>query len=256
MFYEKYQYFKKKNNSVLAVGLDSDINKIGTSSIFDFNKRIIDKTKENVCAFKLNIAFYEEAGEPGIKDLKKTVDYISKFEIPVILDAKRGDISNTAKAYARAYFGKLKVDSITISPYMGTDSMIPYLEMPNSHIFVVALSSNPGAIDFEIPNSLYLKVGEKASKLNEIYKNRVGIVVGATQNNFVTEVAKLSKDLMWLVPGIGYQGGSLEDFFKFSSGHSNVVINSSRGIIFSKDPAVSSKNLKDKINIYRRKYEN
>ena len=255
MFRERYEYFKRKNESVLVVGLDSDIHRIN-ANLFDFNKHIIDETKDNVCGFKINIAFYEEAGEEGFKELKRTIDYIKKLEMPIILDVKRGDIANTAKAYARAYFKRLKVDSITVMPYMGSDSMKPYLELENSHLFVVALSSNPGAEEFEIPESLYLKVVSRVNELNRKYKNRVGVVVGATQTEYVRKVRETGNDLLWLVPGIGSQGGNLKKFFESSSGYDNVLINSSRKIIFSENPRLESQKLKDEINLYRRKYEN
>jgi orotidine-5'-phosphate decarboxylase len=255
MFFEKYNYFKEKNDSVLCVGLDSDINKV-KSDQFDFNKNIIDSTKDYVCAYKLNIAFYEEAGEKGVQALQNTIEYIKKFDLPIILDVKRGDISNTAKAYARAYFKNLKVDSITLTPYMGEDSILPYLEIKNSHLFIVALSSNKGAMDFEIPDSLYLRVVGKASQLNKIYKNRVGIVVGATQNAHIQNILNSTKELLWLVPGIGAQGGDAEKFFLACNGYDDIVVNSSRKIIFSNNPKMIVKETRDRLNTYRRKYGN
>ena len=255
MFFEKYNYFKEKNDSLLCVGLDSDIKRV-KGDVFDFNKNIIDKTKDYVCAYKLNIAFYEENGFVGFKDLQKTINYIKKFDLPIILDVKRGDIGNTSKSYAVAYFKNLKVDSITVMPYMGEDSILPYLELKNSHIFIVALSSNSSAEDFEIPNSLYLKVAEKSLEFNRIYKNRVGIVVGATQTEYVENVKKTNNESVWLVPGVGDQGGNLEKFFSSTNGYDNIVVNSSRRIIFSDNVEKAAKDSRDKINLYRRQHEN
>ncbi len=254
MFYDKLTYFRKKNDSILVVGLDTDINRIN-GDIFDFNRTIIDETKDYACAFKLNIAFYEELGSKGFSALEKTVDYIRKFEYPIILDVKRGDIANTASAYARAYFNRLRVDSITANPYMGRDSIEPYMEIETSHVFVVALTSNEGAADFELPNSLYAEVVCMVKEMNEFYYNRVGIVVGATQKDHLQDVTMISKGLLWLVPGIGTQGGDLEKFFLYTDGYSDIIINSSRSIIFSQSPKDSAKALRDKINLYRRQYE-
>ena len=149
--FDKFLKMREKNRSVLLVGLDSDYKKIN-GDVLDFNKRIIVKTYDLICGSKINIAFYEKLGPKGLEILESTINYIRQNpEIPIILDAKRGDIGNTAKAYAEYYFERLKVDSLTINPFMGIDTLEPYLEYDNAHLFALALTSNKGAHDFEIP---------------------------------------------------------------------------------------------------------
>lgn len=255
MFYEKYLKMKEKNNSVLIVGLDSDTNKFNSKfskdaeGIFEFNKYIIEQTNEHVCGYKPNIAFYEKHGYKGINALEKTIEYIKKYtNLPIILDVKRGDIGNTASAYAEAFFKYLKVDSITVNPYMGMETLLPYLELEDTHVFVLGLTSNKGAKDFELENNLYLKVIKKSNEYNERYKNKVGIVVGATNDSYISKIIKNSGNMVYLIPGIGAQGGSIEKLFNGLNGYENILINSSRGIIFSEKPEKSAKDLKEKLN--------
>ncbi|BBE32017.1 orotidine 5'-phosphate decarboxylase [Tepiditoga spiralis] len=255
MFYEKYLKMREKNNSVLIVGLDSDTNKFNSKfskdaiGIFEFNKYIIEQTNEYVCGYKPNIAFYEKHGYKGIQALEKTVEYIKKYtELPIIIDAKRGDIGNTAAAYAEAFFKYLKVDSITINPYMGMETINPYIELENSHVFVLGLTSNKGAKDFELENDLYLKVIKNVNEYNKKFKDKIGIVVGATNDEHIEKITKNSGNMVYLIPGIGAQGGSIEKLFKGLNGYKNIVINSSRGIIFSEDPKKSAKELKENLN--------
>lgn len=244
MFAKKLKDSQIKRKSFICVGLDSDITKIpskfkieGTRGVEEFNKYIISETNEYACAYKINIAFYEMLGYKGIEVLENTVDYLKTYtDIPIIIDAKRSDISNTAKAYAKFYFDYLKVDSITINPLMGADSIEPYLEFPNAHVFALVLTSNPGANDFIIPNKLYLKILEKLSELEVKYKNKIGIVVGATQKEYFDEIVEKSGDMIYLIPGIGSQGGKIEDLKVLVEKGKTMVINVSRGIIFSDDP--------------------
>ncbi|PNR95745.1 orotidine-5'-phosphate decarboxylase [Petrotoga sp. 9PWA.NaAc.5.4] len=244
MFLDKLKKNQREKNSFICVGLDSDIEKLparfrneGVKGIENFNKYIIDQTYEHVCAYKINIAFYEMLGYKGIQAFENTVEFLkTNFEIPVIIDAKRGDIANTAKAYAKYYFEYLKVDSITVNPLMGLDSLEPYLLFPSSHIFVLALTSNPGAKDFIIPNKLYLQILEKLNFLKNTYTNQIGAVIGATQKEYFEEILEKYRGFNYLIPGIGSQGGSLEDITKLINKGETVVINVSRSIIFSENP--------------------
>ncbi|MGM0640693.1 MAG: orotidine-5'-phosphate decarboxylase [Thermotogota bacterium] len=252
MFYNKYLKIKEKNNSHVCVGLDSDYEKINNEEkdlykkIYDFNKNIVEKTSDHVCCYKINSAFYEKAGIDGIKAMEDTVKYIKEnTEIPIILDIKRSDILNTAKAYADYFVDKIKADSVTLNPLMGRDSIVPYLEK-NVHVFILALTSNKSANDFIMQNDLYLDLTKFSQNLNDEFKNQVGIVVGATKDKF-QEINKINNNMIYLIPGIGAQGGDLKKTLDQVK-DKEFVINSSRGIIFSEDPEKSVIELKDKIN--------
>lgn len=247
---EKYLKMREKNKSVLLVGLDSDYKKIN-GDVFEFNKKIIDQTHDIICGYKINIAFYEKLGPKGLEILEKTIDYIrNNPDIPIILDAKRGDIGNTAKAYAEYYFERLKIDSLTINPLMGLDTLEPYLEYENSHLFALALTSNKGAYDFEIPEKLYLKITEKMNDLNNKYKNKIGIVVGATNADHIKEIIDISENMIFLIPGIGSQGGNIKALFENLNGYKNIVINVSRAIIFDENPGKKAREFNELINKY------
>ncbi|KAF2956292.1 orotidine-5'-phosphate decarboxylase [Marinitoga sp. 38H-ov] len=235
--FDKYIKRRQKNNSVLFVGLDSDYEKIN-GDIYEFNKWIVKNTYDLICGYKINIAFYEKLGAKGLEILENTINYIKNVDedIPIILDAKRGDIGNTAKAYATYYFEKLKIDSLTVNPYMGLDTLEPYLMYNDSHIFVLSLTSNKGAYDFEIPEKLYLKITQKMNELNKKFKNKIGLVVGATNAIFIKEIVNNSDNMLFLIPGIGAQGGSIKDIFNNLNGYKNILINVSRSVIFSDDP--------------------
>ncbi|KLO23734.1 orotidine 5-phosphate decarboxylase [Marinitoga sp. 1197] len=249
--YKKYIERRKKINSVLFVGLDSDEKRI-KGDILEFNKKIIDQTNDLICGYKINIAFYEKLGPIGMEILEKTINYIQNDpEIPIILDAKRGDIGNTAKAYAEYYFKKLKVDSLTINPLMGIDTLEPYLEYENSHVFSLALTSNKGAYDFEIPDELYLKITKKMNELNKEYLNKIGIVVGATNSEYIKNIISISENMLFLIPGIGTQGGNIKKLFENLNGYENIVINISRAIIFDENPKVKTIEFNEKINKWR-----
>jgi len=232
----KNKFNQRKKISNVCVGLDPDINKMpkefqSPDKIFDFNKAIIDATKDYVAAYKPNSAFYEQYGLLGLEALKKTIDYIPN-DIPIILDAKRGDIGNTARAYAKAAFDYFQADAITVAPYMGEDSIIPFLEYEDKYSFVLGLTSNKSAMDFEKPN-LYMKVASKVNELDKKYKN-CGLVAGATQASELKPLRELSNEIIFLVPGIGAQGGDLEQAIANVKGTSNnFLINSSRGIIYA-----------------------
>lgn len=232
----------RKKKSFLCVGLDTDINKIPSflldfdDPIFEFNKRIIDATHELCIAYKPNIAFYEALGSKGWDSLKKTVDYIPE-EIFTIADAKRGDIGNTSKMYAEAFFNTYNFDSITLSPYMGEDSITPFLKFQDKWSIVLALTSNKGALDFQKlrynENSFYYeKVLNQVSKWGDV--NNTMFVVGATKSSDLKNIRNIVPDHFLLVPGVGAQGGDLNEVVK--NGINNdigLIINSSRGIIYA-----------------------
>ncbi|WP_129408005.1 orotidine-5'-phosphate decarboxylase [Marinitoga lauensis] len=248
--FDKYLKIREKNSSVLLVGLDSDYKRIN-GDVFDFNKKIIDETYDLTCGYKINIAFYEKLGPKGLEILESTINYIRQNpEIPIILDAKRGDIGNTAKAYAEHYFERLKVDSLTINPFMGIDTLEPYLEYDNAHLFALALTSNKGAYDFEIPEKLYLKITEKMNELNKKHRNKIGIVVGATNARYINEITNISENMIFLIPGIGTQGGDVEELFRNLNGYKNIVVNVSRAIIFDENPRKKAIEFNSLINKY------
>jgi orotidine-5'-phosphate decarboxylase len=263
-FVEKLAQASRKNHSLLCVGLDTDPSLMPDNfGIFEFNKAIIDTTADLVCAYKPNIAFYEALGIPGMEALKKTRDYIPK-EIPVIIDAKRGDIGNTAKAYARSLFEHFKFDAMTASPYLGFDSLEPFIQYRECGVFVLCRTSNPGAMDFQSlqietsgqPKKLFEVVAEKVNEWNK-YGN-LGLVVGATYPQELKAIREKYPDIMLLIPGVGTQGGELDATVRYGAdtGHTRTVINSSRQILYAsrgKDFASAARkaalDMRDKINI-------
>lgn len=231
-----------KQNYHICVGLDSDLEKIpehlksNKNPILDFNKSIIDATAEYSAAYKLNFAFYEKLGLKGWETLYETINYIPK-DILIIADAKRGDIGNTSYKYAQAVFEELKCDSITLHPYMGFESVEPFLNYKDKISFILALTSNPSAADFEkqlIHNGRYL-YQEVISKINDWnIEDNCGLVFGATNTNELIENISSFNDMPILLPGIGAQGGSLEEVVKafMEAGKDNYIINVSRGILY------------------------
>jgi orotidine-5'-phosphate decarboxylase len=231
----------KQKQSFLCIGLDTDIEKIPQhllkeeDPIFEFNKQIIDATKDLCVAYKPNIAFYESLGAKGWESLQKTVDYIPN-DIFTIADAKRGDIGNTSKMYANAFFNTLNFDSITVAPYMGEDSVIPFLEFDDKWVILLALTSNKGADDFQFFNNGEEKLFEKVLKQSQEWGNDENLmyVVGATRPEMFTEIRNLVPDNFLLVPGVGAQGGSLSEVCKYGMNKDcGLLVNSSRGIIYA-----------------------
>ena len=237
------QIFAKK--SFLCVGLDTDIQKIPQflmgeeDPIFAFNKGIIDATAEFAVAFKPNLAFYEESFAYGLMSLKKTVDYIhQKYpEILVIADAKRGDIGNTSERYAKAMFSTLKADAVTVSPYMGMDSVEPFLKYNGKWVILLALTSNKGAEDFELMEDANGEMlFEKVLKTSQQWadENKMMYVVGATQAEMLADIRKIVPNHFLLIPGVGAQGGSLEKVAEYGmNDNCGLIVNSSRGIIYA-----------------------
>ncbi|MDZ7741519.1 MAG: orotidine-5'-phosphate decarboxylase [Bacteroidota bacterium] len=235
----------RKKKSFLCIGLDSDINKIPPhlmetgDPVFEFNKQIIDATHELAIAYKPNLAFYESGGIPGWKSFEKTINYLRNFDdIFIIADAKRGDIGNTSKQYASAFFEHLKADALTIAPYMGKDSVSPFLGFEGKWVILLALTSNEGAFDFQFMENA--KTGKKL--FEEVIETSQGwagpdemmYVVGATKAEMLAGIRKIAPDHFLLVPGVGAQGGSLQEVAKYGMNKDcGLIVNSSRGIIFA-----------------------
>ncbi len=234
----------KKKKSFLCVGLDSDIAKIPAhlltagDPVFEFNKAIVDATAEFAVAYKPNIAFYESRGVEGWLSLEKTVKYIrSEYpEVFIIADAKRGDIGNTSQMYAKAFLQTLDFDAITVAPYMGEDSVTPFLQYEGKWVILLALTSNKGAFDFQFFDSEGEKLYEKVLKKSQEWgdKQNMMYVVGATKAEMLGGIRAIVPDHFLLVPGVGAQGGSLEEVAKYGmNSHCGLLVNSSRGIIFA-----------------------
>lgn len=233
----------QKKKSFLCVGLDTDIQKIpkflldSEDPIFAFNKRIIDATKDYCVSYKPNTAFYEAMGAKGWETLEKTLDYIPK-DCFTIADAKRGDIGNTSGLYARAFFEELGADSVTVAPYMGEDSVTPFLAYPGKWTIVLALTSNQGALDFqtqelkESGDFLFQKVLKKTSQWGTA--DNMMYVVGATRAHELEKVRAIVPDNFLLIPGVGAQGGSMSDVFQYgANAQCGLLINASRSIIYA-----------------------
>lgn len=236
----------RKKKSFLCVGLDTDLDKIPghlldvEDPIFEFNKAIIEATQAHCVAYKPNIAFYEAHGSKGWRSLERTMDYLNSNypEQFTIADAKRGDIGNTSNSYAKAFFEGMNFDSLTIAPYMGRDSVEPFLEYGDRHAILLALTSNPGAYDFQTQKLGERELFKEVLATSRTYKGaeRLMYVVGATKASFLKEVRELVPDSFLLVPGIGAQGGSLAEVCKFGMNENvGLLVNSSRGIIYASD---------------------
>ena len=233
-----------KKRSFLCVGLDSEIDKIPAfllkekDPIFEFNKRIIDSTHDYAVAYKPNVAFYECYGAKGWISLESTVRYIKENYpgIFVIADAKRGDIGNTSKMYAKAFLENMPFDAITVAPYMGEDSVSPFLSYKGKWVVLLALTSNKGADDFQYHNEDGIKLFERVLTVSQKWgtTNNLMYVVGATRAELLKDIRQLVPDHFLLVPGVGAQGGSLEEVAKFGlNSKCGLLVNSSRGIIFA-----------------------
>ena len=243
-----FQQIQKKQ-SFLCVGLDTDLEKIpeylldNDDPIYAFNKNIIDATAPYCVAYKPNVAFYEAVGQKGWIAFEKTVAYI-KQRYPdqfIIADAKRGDIGNTAEMYARFYFDAMKVDAVTVSPYMGEDSVKPFLLYPQNHVILLALTSNKGAHDFQLTEDRNgERLFEKVLRISQTWASdeQMMYVVGATQGHLFEDVRKIVPHHFLLVPGIGAQGGSLEEVCKYGMNSTcGLLVNSSRAILYADSSA-------------------
>ena len=234
----------KRKKSFLCLGLDSQMDKIPShllkekDPLFIFNKMLIDSLSHLIVAVKINTAFYESHGSEGWISLEKTINYLnSKFpNIFTIADAKRGDIGNTSDNYAKAFFNKLSFDSITVSPYMGRDSIEPFLKYKNKHTILLALTSNKGSDDFQFLNTQKTKLFEEVIIKSKSWKGSENLmyVVGATKSNHIKSIRKLIPESFILVPGVGAQGGSISDVYKNGANNNvGILINSSRSILFA-----------------------
>lgn len=231
----------KKKKSFLCIGLDTDLKKIprhlhqSSDPIFEFNKQIIDATHDLCVAYKPNIAFYESIGSAGWESLEKTADYLKKFkDIFTIADAKRGDIGNTSSMYAQAFFGSMDFDSITVAPYMGEDSVTPFLQYEGKWVILLALTSNKGANDFQIEHELYKTVLQRSQQWSNT--DNMMYVVGATRAEMLADIRTIVPDHFLLVPGVGAQGGSLQEVAKYGMNKQcGLLVNSSRNIIYASD---------------------
>lgn len=234
--------FIKKQESYLCVGLDTDLKKIPSflldfeDPIFEFNRRIIDATKDLCVAYKPNLAFYEVLGAKGWESLQKTVDYIPDTHL-VIADAKRGDIGNTSTYYARAFFENLGADAITVAPYMGSDSVKPFLGFPEKWVIVLALTSNAGSKDFQLEaqsnGELFFEMVLKKT-MTWAGPDELMFVVGATHPYQFTRIRDICQDHFLLIPGVGAQGGDLDAISKVAlNDHCGILVNASRSILYA-----------------------
>jgi len=241
-FYEKLQLTTQKNGSYLCVGLDLDLKKLPENyqkykePLYQYGCEIIDQTKDHVNSYKPNIAFFEDAGPAGIEQLKKLIDYIPQ-EIPVILDCKRGDIGNTAAMYASSAYDFFKADAVTLSPYMGLDSVQPFLQYKGKFCFILIRTSNPSSneiqnIVLKDGNKLYQKVAQITSSWAD--QKSIGFVVGATQTEELKDLRTHFPENIFLIPGIGSQGGDIDETMKYGLTKKDqlAIINVSRKIIY------------------------
>jgi orotidine-5'-phosphate decarboxylase len=261
-FTEKLKSAAAKNGSLLCVGLDFDPEKTPPpfkNNPLEFNRLVIDATADLACAYKPNMAFYEPLGLAGLAALEKTIRHVPAG-IPVILDAKRGDIGNTSRQYARMAFDWLNADAVTVAPYMGEDSVSPFLERAGRGVFVLCLTSNRGASDFQRLKCdgeyLYLHVAKRCGEWAARYPADLGLVVGATQDE-IAEIRRVSR-LPFLIPGAGAQGGDLKKAVVEGGRGGLAIINASRSVIYPEggaDPAESVRAaataLRAEINRYR-----
>jgi orotidine-5'-phosphate decarboxylase len=232
----------KKKQSFLCVGLDTDISKIPThlleleDPIFEFNKQIIDATKDLCIAYKPNIAFYESMGPKGWVSLQRTLDYIPN-NIFTVADAKRGDIGNTSNMYARTFFKNMNFDSVTVAPYMGEDSITPFLEFEDKWVIVLSLTSNKGSLDFQkIESKDGKKLFQQVLETSQTWgtDENMMYVVGATRAEQLSEIREIISNHFLLVPGVGAQGGNLKDVAKYGMNKDcGLLVNSSREIIYA-----------------------
>jgi orotidine-5'-phosphate decarboxylase len=252
-YLQKLEKIVKKNSSNVVIGLDTDIIKIpaffreDSNPVLEFNKRIISATKNDCAGYKLNMAFYEEAGGIGLTAMKETVRFIPKDMI-IICDAKRGDMGNTDEMYAKAYFDNYEFDAITFSPYLGSDSIEPFLKRRGKMVYILALTSNPGSKDLQMlkvgPKYLYEKVIELGMKWGNA--ENVGFVIGANHPAEIKKVMAKYKNVSLLLPGVGAQKADVKKLLG-SLSNKNFVINSSRGIIYAAGDKCKEEDFEGKI---------
>ena len=242
-FFEKLKAAGRRRQSLLCVGLDTDPDRIPPSlkgDVLAFNQAIIEATSDLVCAYKPNIAFYEAMGARGWRNLRDTIRAVPK-DVPVILDAKRGDIGNTARMYAKAFFEELGVDAVTVNAYMGFDAVEPFLAYEGRCAFILCLTSNPVSADFQrlrcVGKPLYRWMAEKAVAWSE--QGACGLVVGATHPEELREIRETAPKLPFLIPGLGAQGGDVAATVRCGTDANGegAILNSSRGILYASSGA-------------------
>jgi orotidine-5'-phosphate decarboxylase len=266
-FTQKLREIQLKQNSLVCIGLDVDTNKIplhlqsSANPVLEFNRQLVEATHDLVCAYKPNLAFYEAMGERGLTALRETLKLIPK-SVLTIGDGKRGDIGNTAERYTKSLFDDFGFDSVTVNPYMGFDSIEPFLKNPEKGVFLLALTSNPGSKDFQRlkinGKPLYEKVARSAKKWNT--NQNIGLVVGATHPRELKTIRKIVPEMPLLIPGIGKQGGDLKSAVRDGCDENGqlAIVNASRSIIYAssgKDFAeaarAEAKKMVEEIGIYR-----
>jgi len=262
----------RKKQSFLCIGLDSDIQKIPEfllsteDPVFEFNRRVIDSSAEFAVAYKPNLAFYESRGAEGLNSLIKTVNYLKSTypDVFIIADAKRGDIGNTSKMYAKAFFEEMQFDAVTVAPYMGEDSITPFLSYSEKWVILLALTSNKGADDFQYHTDKGERLFETVLKKSANWgtKDNMMFVVGATRAEMLSDIRKIVPDHFLLIPGVGAQGGSLEEVVKYGiNSKCGLLVNSSRAIIFADSSdnfsltvASKAKDVRDEMSSYLKQY--
>jgi uridine monophosphate synthetase len=256
IFFDRLAEACRKHDSLLCVGLDPPLEGIPDARLVSYNRRIIDATADLACCFKPNIAYYEARGIPGMKALAETVNLVHAKGLPVILDAKRGDISSTAAAYAKAAFERWNADAVTLSPFLGRDSVEPFTAYADRGVFLLCHTSNPGARDLQELEAggmpLYQLIAALASSWNR--SGNVGLVVGATYPEEIARVRRAVSDLWFLLPGVGSQGGDLAACLEagLRPDGLGVVVNVSRAIYQAADPRAAALDYRDRINETRR----
>lgn len=256
-FFESLTEAARRNDSLLCIGLDPRVERLAPhDTLFEFNRRIVDATRDLVCAYKPNFAFYESAGLAGLEALQRIVAYAHEVAaVPVILDAKRGDIGSTAAAYAHAAFEIWGADALTVNPYLGGDSVTPFTAYPDRGVFLLCHTSNPGATDLQTLSChgqlLYEVVAGKAAAWG------TGLVVGATYPAALARVRDAAPGAWFLLPGVGAQGGDLEAALQagLRADGLGLVVNSSRGIIYADDPRQAAVELRERINQARSQWQ-
>jgi orotidine-5'-phosphate decarboxylase len=269
-FTDKVKSIQEQNDSLLCVGLDTDIEKLPQSmrgrsgAQLEFNKSIIDATHDLVCAYKINFAFYEAYGARGWDTIIETIKHIPS-SIVTIADAKRGDIGNSSSSYAKAILGEMRFDSITVSPYMGRDSVEPFLYSEEKGVFLLALTSNDGARDFQMLKTgrrrLFEEVVRKSLKWNE--KKNIGYVVGATKASELKTVRAMAPTVPLLIPGVGAQGGDINSIVRYGCDMNGelAIVNASRSVLYASKgddfagaARLEAGRLRDAMNSIREKY--
>ena len=253
----------KNKRSYLCVGLDTDIEKIPThlnhynDPIFEFNKQIIDATRDLCIAYKPNIAFYEASGSKGWESLEKTIAYIGTDHF-TIADAKRGDIGNTSSRYAEAFFKTMPFDAITVAPYMGKDSVLPFLQFENKWVILLALTSNSGSEDFQLMEENGEQLFERVIRTANTWgdANNLMFVIGATHPEYFTRIRKIAPDNFFLVPGVGAQGGDLQAISRNGmNAECGLIVNSTRDIIYASNGEDFAEKAREKALVVQKEME-